>query len=45
MRTTDGAARVIDRTTKGVVLDDVCTYDGYPSVVPAGSGKPNPHNY
>uniref|UniRef100_M1E083 Integrase core domain containing protein n=1 Tax=Solanum tuberosum TaxID=4113 RepID=M1E083_SOLTU len=37
--TTDGAVRVTDSTTDGAVIDDVGTTEGYPNVVPVGSGK------
>uniref|UniRef100_M1DW94 Integrase core domain containing protein n=1 Tax=Solanum tuberosum TaxID=4113 RepID=M1DW94_SOLTU len=39
---TDGAVRVIESTTEGVMMDDVGTTEGNPTIVPAGSGKPDP---
>uniref|UniRef100_M1E0W8 Integrase core domain containing protein n=1 Tax=Solanum tuberosum TaxID=4113 RepID=M1E0W8_SOLTU len=40
--TTDGAVRVTKSTTEGAMMDDVGTTEGDPSMVPAGSGKPDP---
>ncbi|KAK4733799.1 hypothetical protein R3W88_008060 [Solanum pinnatisectum] len=40
--TTDSAVRVTDSTIDGVVIDEVGTTKGDPSVVPAGSEKPDP---
>uniref|UniRef100_M1DY58 Integrase core domain containing protein n=1 Tax=Solanum tuberosum TaxID=4113 RepID=M1DY58_SOLTU len=40
--TNDGTVRVIDITTEGAVIDDVGTTEGDPTIVPAGSGKPDP---
>uniref|UniRef100_M1DT71 Integrase core domain containing protein n=1 Tax=Solanum tuberosum TaxID=4113 RepID=M1DT71_SOLTU len=40
--TNDGAVRMNDSTTDGVVIDDVGTTEDDPSVVPAGSRKPDP---
>uniref|UniRef100_M1E123 Integrase core domain containing protein n=1 Tax=Solanum tuberosum TaxID=4113 RepID=M1E123_SOLTU len=39
--TTDVAVRVTDNNTEGAVIDDVGTTKGEPSVLPAGSGKPD----
>uniref|UniRef100_M1DPB7 Integrase core domain containing protein n=1 Tax=Solanum tuberosum TaxID=4113 RepID=M1DPB7_SOLTU len=40
--TTDGAVRVIESTTEGAMMDDVGTTEGDPTIVQAGSGKPDP---
>uniref|UniRef100_M1DJD3 Integrase core domain containing protein n=1 Tax=Solanum tuberosum TaxID=4113 RepID=M1DJD3_SOLTU len=40
--TNDGAVRVIESTTKGAMMDDVGTTEGDPTIIPAGSEKPNP---
>uniref|UniRef100_M1DTH6 Integrase core domain containing protein n=1 Tax=Solanum tuberosum TaxID=4113 RepID=M1DTH6_SOLTU len=40
--TTDGAVRVTESTTEGAMMDDVGITEGDPSMVPAGSGKPDP---
>ena len=40
--TTDGAVRVIESTTEGATIADVGITDGAPTIVPAGSGKPDP---
>uniref|UniRef100_M1DI10 Integrase core domain containing protein n=1 Tax=Solanum tuberosum TaxID=4113 RepID=M1DI10_SOLTU len=40
--TTDDAVRVTESTTEGAMMDDVGITEGDPSIVPAGSGKPNP---
>uniref|UniRef100_M1DNY3 Integrase core domain containing protein n=1 Tax=Solanum tuberosum TaxID=4113 RepID=M1DNY3_SOLTU len=42
VRTTEGATRVTDSTTDGVVLVDAVTTEGDPSVDLAGSGKLDP---
>uniref|UniRef100_M1D9F3 Integrase core domain containing protein n=1 Tax=Solanum tuberosum TaxID=4113 RepID=M1D9F3_SOLTU len=39
---TDGVVRVTGSTTEGVMMDDVGTTEGDLSMVPAGSGKPDP---
>uniref|UniRef100_M1DE74 Integrase core domain containing protein n=1 Tax=Solanum tuberosum TaxID=4113 RepID=M1DE74_SOLTU len=40
--TTDDAVRVTESTTEGAMMDDVGTTEGDPSMVPAGSEKPDP---
>uniref|UniRef100_M1DWW6 Integrase core domain containing protein n=1 Tax=Solanum tuberosum TaxID=4113 RepID=M1DWW6_SOLTU len=40
--TTDGAVRVTESTTDGAMMVDVGTTVGDPSMVPTGSGKPDP---
>uniref|UniRef100_M1DAQ1 Integrase core domain containing protein n=1 Tax=Solanum tuberosum TaxID=4113 RepID=M1DAQ1_SOLTU len=40
--TTDGTVKVTESTTEGAMMDDVGTTEGDPSMVPAGSGKPDP---
>uniref|UniRef100_M1DZW0 Integrase core domain containing protein n=1 Tax=Solanum tuberosum TaxID=4113 RepID=M1DZW0_SOLTU len=40
--TTDGAVRVTKSTTEGAMMDDVGTTEADPSMVPVGSGKPDP---
>uniref|UniRef100_M1DUA7 Integrase core domain containing protein n=1 Tax=Solanum tuberosum TaxID=4113 RepID=M1DUA7_SOLTU len=40
--TTDCAVRVIESITEGAMVDDVGTTEGGPTIVPAGSGKPDP---
>uniref|UniRef100_M1DQX5 Integrase core domain containing protein n=1 Tax=Solanum tuberosum TaxID=4113 RepID=M1DQX5_SOLTU len=40
--TTDGAVKVIDSTIESSRLDDMGTTEGDPSVIPVGSGKPDP---
>uniref|UniRef100_M1DU02 Integrase core domain containing protein n=1 Tax=Solanum tuberosum TaxID=4113 RepID=M1DU02_SOLTU len=42
MSTTDGAVRVIESTTDGAMIADVGTTEGAPTIVPVGSGKPDP---
>uniref|UniRef100_M1DJ26 Integrase core domain containing protein n=1 Tax=Solanum tuberosum TaxID=4113 RepID=M1DJ26_SOLTU len=43
--TTAGVVRVIESTTEGAMMDDVGTTEGDPTIVPAGSGKPDPPAY
>uniref|UniRef100_M1DAT4 Integrase core domain containing protein n=1 Tax=Solanum tuberosum TaxID=4113 RepID=M1DAT4_SOLTU len=40
--TTDDAVRVIESTIEGAMIADVGTTEGAPTIVPAGSGKPDP---
>uniref|UniRef100_M1DYJ7 Integrase core domain containing protein n=1 Tax=Solanum tuberosum TaxID=4113 RepID=M1DYJ7_SOLTU len=40
--TTDGAVRSIESTTEGTMIADVGTTEGAPTIVLAGSGKPDP---
>uniref|UniRef100_M1DG99 Integrase core domain containing protein n=1 Tax=Solanum tuberosum TaxID=4113 RepID=M1DG99_SOLTU len=40
--TTHGAMRVIESTTEGAMIADVGTTEGAPTIVPAGSEKPDP---
>ena len=40
--TTDGAEQLIESTTEGSMIVDVGTTEGDPSMVPAGSEKPDP---
>uniref|UniRef100_M1DSH3 Integrase core domain containing protein n=1 Tax=Solanum tuberosum TaxID=4113 RepID=M1DSH3_SOLTU len=40
--TTDGAVRLIETTTEGAMFDDMGNTEGTPTIVPAGSGKPDP---
>uniref|UniRef100_M1DXJ6 Integrase core domain containing protein n=1 Tax=Solanum tuberosum TaxID=4113 RepID=M1DXJ6_SOLTU len=40
--TSDGAKRLLESTTKGVMIADVGTSEGAPTVGPAGSGKSDP---
>uniref|UniRef100_M1DJF2 Integrase core domain containing protein n=1 Tax=Solanum tuberosum TaxID=4113 RepID=M1DJF2_SOLTU len=40
--TTAGAVRVIESNIEGAMMDDVGTTEGDPTIVPAGSGKPDP---
>uniref|UniRef100_M1DVG6 Integrase core domain containing protein n=1 Tax=Solanum tuberosum TaxID=4113 RepID=M1DVG6_SOLTU len=39
---TADVVRVIESTTEGAMMDDVGTTEGDPTIVPAGSGKPDP---
>uniref|UniRef100_M1DMS7 Integrase core domain containing protein n=1 Tax=Solanum tuberosum TaxID=4113 RepID=M1DMS7_SOLTU len=43
--TTDGAKRLIESTTEGATIADVGITEGAPTIVPAGSGKPDPPAY
>uniref|UniRef100_M1DL71 Integrase core domain containing protein n=1 Tax=Solanum tuberosum TaxID=4113 RepID=M1DL71_SOLTU len=40
--TTDGSERLIESTTEGATITDVGITEGAPTIVPAGSRKPNP---
>lgn len=43
--TTDGAVRLIDITTEGVVIYDMGTTEGHTSVLLTGYGKSDPPAY